>query len=282
MTADVLITGGGGMLARALVNAFAATEHRVVAPTHAELDVTDAGAVRSTLESLRPRIVIQCAAYTRVDDAEDDEATAMCVNATGTEIVAEAAHRIGAQLVYPSTDYVFDGGATTPYATDAVVNPINAYGRTKAAGERVAAAADNFVIVRMSWLYGRGGRNFVRTIRDRLQKGLATAVVGDQTGRPTWTETAAARLVSLLASRPEPGIYHSGSNGEATWFEVADHIAGTLGASHLVRQCTTSEFGAKAARPCYSVLDCSSVNRILGAAPHWREDLDAALGAESL
>ena len=281
MTADVLITGGGGMLASALVNAFAATEHRVVALTHTELDVTDAAAVVSAVEAMRPRTVIQCAAYTRVDDAEDDEATAMRVNAIGTEIVAEAARRVGAQLVYPSTDYVFDGRATTPYATDAAVNPINAYGRTKAAGERAAVTAGNYLIVRMSWLYGRGGRNFVRTIRDRLQKGLPTTVVDDQTGRPTWTEAAAPRLVALVASDPEPGIYHIGSSGEATWFDVAEHIAGALGASHLVRRCSTSEIGAKAPRPRYSVLDCTSVDRLIGAAAHWRADLDAALGAES-
>jgi dTDP-4-dehydrorhamnose reductase len=281
MKPDVLITGGGGMLAQALRRELRARGRTVHALTRQQLDVTDASAVRDVITSLHPGTIVQCAAYTAVDEAEDDEASAQLINAQAVEHVAAAAAAIGARLMYPSTDYVFNGAATTPYTPDTPVQPINAYGRSKAAGEANAARAGDFIVVRLSWLYGAGGRNFVRTIADRLDQGLPTRVVDDQRGAPAWTVDAARALALLMEPHVEPGIYHWCNAGVASWFDVATEIARAHGRPELVTPCSSAEYPTRAKRPVYSVLDCSETIRITGVARDWRSALADALRAAS-
>jgi dTDP-4-dehydrorhamnose reductase len=281
MNTQVLITGGGGMLAQAIARELAKLDVTVAAPARAELDVTDEPAVHACVRALRPRTVIHCAAYTRVDDAEIDAATAARVNEAGTKHVAEATEEIGARFVYPSTDYVFDGESKLPYPPHAAIGPVNIYGRTKAAGERYASIARQHLILRLGWLYGPAGRNFVRTIVTRLKAGSVLRVVHDQVGGPTSAEHAAHALVAFLSTEWEPGIYHWANSGEASWHDMAAHIANRLGAPDLVRPCTSAEYGAPAKRPPYSVLDCSASTRITGPSAHWRTALDGALNSGS-
>ena len=278
---SALITGAGGMLAFALRREL---EHRGVtvhALTRADLDVTDETAVHKVVRALRPDTIFQCAAYTRVDDAESDEGRAFDVNVNGAQYVSDAARETGARFVYPSTDYVFDGESDRPYLPASPVNPINAYGRTKAAGEERAAHALDYLVVRLSWLYGPGGRNFVRTVATRLDEGKETRVVSDQTGCPTWTIDAAAAVVALAGREIGSGIYHWTNSGVASWFDLAKEIAATTNTRHLIERCRTDEFNAPAARPKYSVLDCSFSFDLIGPAREWRSALTEALNSKA-
>ncbi len=209
----MLVTGAGGMLARALLRELERRGHEVAAYDRAALDVTDAGAVDSAIRAFAPGAVVQCAAYTRVDDAEAEEGRAHAVNAEATLHVARACRAAGARLVYPSTDYVFDGTGTTPYRPDSPTAPLNAYGRTKRAGEVAAEEAGDALIVRTSWLYGPDGPNFVRTILEHAREGQPLRVVDDQRGAPTWTGSLAAVFAGLLERGAPPGIYHATDGG---------------------------------------------------------------------
>jgi dTDP-4-dehydrorhamnose reductase len=274
----VLVTGAGGMLARAVVREAAARGHDVVSLRRADLDVTDADAVRTTVLGGRPDVVVQCAAYTRVDDAETDEAAAFAVNADGTGHVADACREAGARLVYPSTDYVFDGSATEPYAPDARTSPVNAYGRSKLAGEAAAARADALV-VRTSWLYGPGGRNFVSTILARARAGAPLRVVDDQHGAPTSTLSLAVMMMGLLEHDAPPRIWHATDSGRTTWYGFAGAALELAGIDADITPCNTADFPTPARRPSWSVLDCSRTYALLGEAPEWRDALAAALQA---
>jgi dTDP-4-dehydrorhamnose reductase len=273
---DVLITGGGGMLAYALRQEFERRDYRVEAPTRSQLDVTNENDVHDLVRRIEPRVVIQCAAFTRVDDAESHEDEAYRVNVLGTEFVAEAAHHVGARFVFPSTDYVFDGIATRPYQPGDEANPISAYGRSKLAGEQAARRAPNHLIVRMSWLYGPGGRNFVRTVADRLDRGDPLRVVNDQFGRPSWTLDAALGIVGLLTAKVNAGVFHWANEGSASWHEVAEEIARQRGKS-AVAACETSEYPTAAVRPRYSVLDTKQTDNVIGRSREWRIALSEAL-----
>lgn len=265
----VLITGGGGMLARAFREMAGRREGEnagnfdVIALTHTQLDITSYDDVRAALRRTTPDVVINCAAYTKVDDAETHEAEAMRINGEGAGILADACGSI--RVVYPSTDYVFDGNAATPYKTDAPTNPINAYGRSKLAGEQATAKASNYLIVRTSWLYGPGGPNFVRTILTRKDQPLR--VVNDQVGRPTFTYDLAQAIARLI---DEPsGIYHAVNDGTASWYDFARAIAPAAD----ITPCTSEEFPRPAARPRYSVLEPSLKLR------DWHDALADALRA---
>ncbi len=273
----ILITGAGGMLAHALIPVLEAAGARVLAYDRSALDVTDRAAVRAAISARRPEIVIQCAAYTRVDDAENDEDRAFAVNAAATRYVAEACNAVGAKLVYPSTDYVFDGAARKPYKPADAPNPINVYGRSKLAGEAAAREAAHHLVVRSSWLYGAHGRNFVRTIAEKLARGDTLRVVADQRGAPTWTSDLSAAIVALLQSPASPALCHATNTGVASWHELACAVASQLGYHAEIEPVTTAEVGARAARPAYSVLDCSAAERITGALRDWRSALAQAI-----
>jgi dTDP-4-dehydrorhamnose reductase len=275
----ILVTGAGGMLARALLSEFRVRGHDVLPFARADLDVTDAEAVRAAVRRSRPDAVVQCAAYTRVDDAERDETAALRVNAEATAFLAQACAEAGARLVYPSTDYVFDGTATEPYRPDASASPINAYGRSKLAGEHAALESAAALVVRTSWLYGPGGRNFVDAILARAQEGAPLRVVDDQRGAPTATPDLAAMIAALLERAVPAGIYHATNRGETTWYGLACTALELAGLKAEIAPCPSSEFPRPGERPAYSVLDCSATYAITGAAPEWREGLARVLAA---
>ena len=256
-----LVTGSGGMLGQDLLARLTSAGERVEGLDRTALDITDRGAVRAALDAHAPAVVVNCAAWTAVDDAEAKEAEALAVNGTGPRVLAEACRESGAVLLQVSTDYVFAGDGETPYGEDAPTAPRSAYGRTKLAGERAVldTLPDTGYVVRTAWLYGAGGGNFVRTmiklegIKDTLD------VVDDQRGQPTWTGDLADRLVQLgraaLAGTAAPGVYHGTSGGETTWFGFTREIFRLLGADpERVRPTTSEAFVRPAPRPAYSVL----------------------------
>ena len=272
-----LITGGAGMLARALAAALDDVATNVTALDHTALDVTNERALRAAFDEHEPRIVIHCAAYTRVDDAETHEHEAFAVNAHSVEMLAALCHERNIRLVYPSSDYVFDGTSDRPYRVDDATHPINAYGRSKLAGETAARAAPGHLIVRTSWLYGAGGRNFVRTVFDRMARDENMRVVDDQHGAPSWTNDVAAMIVALLQHNAPSGIYHATNAGECTWYDVACEVKRLSGARAAIESCASSAFPAAAKRPHYSVLDCSATESFTGARRAWHEALATAL-----
>ena len=251
--ARYLIAGAAGQLGQDLRKALAGRD--VTALTRADLDVTDREAVLAAVAG--HEVVINASAYTKVDDAETHEDDAYAINARGTENLAVAAAENGARFVTVSTDYVFDGHATTPYAEDTPRDPINAYGRTKAAGEELALAAhpDGTYVVRTAWLYGAGGANFAKTMVKLAASHDTVSVVDDQLGQPTWTGDLAAQIVALLDADAPAGIYHGTNSGQATWYEFARAVFAQAGLDpERVKPTDSSTFVSPAPRPSYSVL----------------------------
>jgi dTDP-4-dehydrorhamnose reductase len=270
------VVGAGGMLGADLMARLAESGIEAVGLRRADLDVTDVEAARTALAGFD--VVVNTSAYTAVDDAETHEADAFAVNATGVANVARAAHATGARLVHVSTDYVFDGAATAPYAEDAPVAPRSAYGRTKAAGEwAVRAEAPDHLIVRTAWLYGAHGGCFPKTMarlaveRDRL------AVVDDQVGQPTWTRDLADLIVRLVEAGTPAGTYHGTASGQTSWFGFTRRIVASNGASVVVEPTTSEAFVRPAPRPAYSVLGHEAL-RAAGVEPigDWAERWDVA------
>ena len=249
-----LVTGAGGMLAADLLPRLASAGHEVTALRRADLDVTDAAASAEAVEG--HDVVANLAAWTAVDDAETAEAGAFAVNAVGAANLASACARSGARMVHVSTDYVFAGDSTTPYAVDAPVAPRSAYGRTKAAGEwAVLAHCPSALVVRTAWLYGAGGPNFAATMARLAGERETLAVVDDQRGQPTWTADLADALVRLVGAEAPGGLWHGTSSGETTWFGFTRAIFEELGLDpERVTPTTTDAFPRPAPRPAYSVL----------------------------
>jgi dTDP-4-dehydrorhamnose reductase len=252
-----LILGAGGMLGQDLLTALDAAEQDVAGLTRTELDVTDEATVAAGVAAAKPDVVVNCAAWTAVDDAESHEDEALAVNGTGAAHVAQACAETGARLVHLSTDYVFAGDAARPYAEGDPAGPLTAYGRTKLAGEQAVRTLlpEAGYVLRTAWLYGAHGPNFVATMIRLERDRPAVDVVDDQHGQPTWTADVAAKIVELGASQAPPGIYHATSSGDVTWFGLTREIFGLLGADTArVRPVTTSAFPRPAPRPGYSVL----------------------------
>ena len=276
------MTGARGMLGSAMVPALAARGHEVLACDRASLDVTDAAAVSEVLGASRPDAVVQCAAYTAVDAAEDEPASAFRVNADGAGVVAAACQRIGALFVYPSTDYVFPGTATEPYRPQHDTEPVNTYGRSKLDGERAALAAGRALVVRTSWLYGSGGTNFVDTMSRLAATRPQVEVVADQRGRPTWTGTL-SEAIARLVERGATGVLHVTNGGPpVTWFDFAKIVLSLQGLTARVVPVSTAALRRPARRPAYSVLDCSDAEGLLGGPlPPWPDALAEYLRSRS-
>jgi dTDP-4-dehydrorhamnose reductase len=255
-----IVTGAGGMLGQDVARLSGG-----VALTRAELDVTDRGAVS---DAIAPGdLVFNCAAWTDVDGAEEHEEEATRVNGDGARNVAETAGTV----VYVSSDYVFDGQKTEPYLESDATGPLSAYGRSKLAGERATVAANpRHFVVRSSWLFGPGGRNFVETM---LGLGPEVRVVDDQVGCPTFTGHLAEALVAL-AETEDYGVHHLAATGSCSWFEFAREIFARAGTATRVSPCTTDEFPRPAPRPALSALTSERGHRL----PHWHEGLEAYLG----
>lgn len=274
--ARYLITGAAGMLGRDLQRALAGRQ--VTALTRSDLDITDLSAVMHVVAD--HDVVINAAAYTRVDDAESDEAAAFAVNAVGARNLATAASAHSARLVQVSTDYVFNGAASTPYAEDATREPISAYGRTKAAGEVsvLEEHPDASYIVRTAWTYGADGGNFPKTMLKLAAAHPTVSVVNDQVGQPTWTADLASQIVSLLDEDAPGGIYHGTSSGETTWYDFARAVFEAAGLDpDRVTPTDSSSFVRPAPRPSYSVLGHDAWTAAgLDPIRDWRDALRAA------
>jgi dTDP-4-dehydrorhamnose reductase len=261
-----LVTGAAGMLGRDLTALLTARGEEFTALGRADLDITDAAATTAAVSSVKPDVVVNCAAWTGVDAAEEHEAQALAVNGQGAANLAAACVRAGARLVYPSTDYVFDGDAAAPYAEDAPTAPAGAYGRTKLAGEQAVRAAlpDGSYVVRTAWLYGAHGKNFVKTMLHLARNGTAPGVVADQHGQPTWTADVAEQVYALIAASAPPGVYHATSSGQTTWFGLAEEVFALYQDQDqeplaervrlTPRPLTTADYPTPARRPPYSVL----------------------------
>jgi dTDP-4-dehydrorhamnose reductase len=275
----LLVTGAAGMLGTDVVAA--AAGHDVVALARAELDITDAGAVRAALRDARPEAVINCAAWTDVDGAESAEAGATAINGDGAGHVAAAAAEAGAFTVHVSTDYVFAGDATAPYAEDDPTGPRTAYGRSKLAGERAVAAAapSAHAIVRTAWVFGPHGRNFVDTMLRLGAERDTLKVVVDQVGCPTYTGHLAHALLAIAEARPN-GVLHVAGGGRCSWWELARATFAATGMPVTVHPCATAEFPRPAARPAFSVL--GSTRADAPTLPSWQEGLAAHLAARKV
>ncbi len=277
-----LVVGAGGMLGNDL--AAALTGRDATLTTRAQLDVTDADAVLAAAEG--HDVLINAAAYTRVDDAESHETEAHSINALGAANLARAAAVHGARLVQLSTDYVFDGTATSPYSETEPRNPVSAYGRTKAEGERLALELNPMgtYIVRTAWLYGQHGANFARTMLSLASARDTVDVVDDQVGQPTWTADLAAHIVSLVDSDAPAGIYHGTNSGQASWFDFARAVFELGGHDPArVKPTTSTAFVRPAPRPAYSVLGHEAW-AAAGLTPmrNWQDALAAAFAAGAL
>lgn len=277
-----LVIGANGMLGHDLMGVAGAAGHEVIGLDLPDIDITQPESVAAALRRTAPDVVVNAAAYTAVDAAESDEATALRVNGDGPAVLAtEVARHPDVWLVHVSTDYVFDGRADTPYAENAQPNPQSAYGRTKLAGELAVRSGlpDRHYLVRTAWLYGEHGPNFVRTMLNLEQVKPTIDVVDDQRGQPTWSRDLAAQIVALVGSGAAAGTYHATSAGQTTWYGLTTEIYRLIGADpQRVRPTTTDKFPRPAPRPAYSVLGHDGWEGT-GVAPirGWREALLAAL-----
>jgi dTDP-4-dehydrorhamnose reductase len=252
----ILITGSGGMLAQD-VDAVFQGFHEVITMGEQDLDICHGDKVHEKIDKIRPDVVINCAAYTRVDACETEQEKAFAVNATGAKNIALSCRDRGSLLVHISTDYVFNGTKREPYREDDETDPLSVYGQTKLAGENfVRTILTRYVIVRSLWLYGRGGNNFVATIQRLAQDKPELRVVNDQTGCPTYTRDLAHAIKALIGSNPQ-GIYHVANQGTCTWYEFARRIVDLTNSPAHVIPISSDEIKRPAKRPAYSVLDCS-------------------------
>jgi dTDP-4-dehydrorhamnose reductase len=275
----VLVAGAGGMLGRDVVLAAGNAGHEVVGFGHNELDVTDEAVAVAKLELERPDMVVNCAAWTDVDGAEEAEDAALAVNGAGAGNVAAAAAAVGAGVVYVSSDYVFDGAKGAPYVETDQTAPLSAYGRTKLAGEEATAAANQrHFVVRSSWLFGTGGPNFVETMLRLADTQNEVLVVRDQVGSPTYTWHLAYGIVRLIDGI-EFGIHHMAAAGACSWYELAREIFEQANLECRVLSGTTEMLGRPAPRPPYSAL--ASQRRHAIELPPWRDGLAAYLAQRS-
>ncbi len=275
---NVLLIGGNGMLGRAVRTALAARRMTFRSPSRAECDLLEPDTIRQ--HSRGVSTIINCAAWTDVDGAETNEPAATALNGVAVGQLATICREIGAHLVHYSTDYVFAGDGTAPYPIDAPLAPLNAYGRSKAAGEQLisqqAALGLHALVLRTSWLYAPWSKNFVRTIAAAAKARPNLRVVSDQCGRPTSAQHLASITLRLLDANAS-GVLHATDGGQTTWFEFATHIAAFASPACRIDPCTTAEFPRPAPRPAYSVLDLAPTEKILGPMPDWRTNLDAVL-----
>jgi len=260
----LLVTGASGMLGSDLVPVLAGAGFEVFARSKAELDITSEAQVTHAFHDIRPEIVVNCAAYTRVDACETDP-LAFEVNARGVDRLAKRCVAQGARLVQISTDFVFDGKKREPYVEDDTVSPLSAYGRSKQEGEEAALRIPAALVVRSSWLFGRGGWNFIEAILKQVEAGRTELkVVTDQRGRPTGTPDLAQAVLALLDAGAT-GIYHFANRGEVSWYEFTQAIL--MLSEHpdvRVLPIDSGQLDRPAARPAYSALDTTKYERLIG------------------
>ncbi len=273
------VTGAGGMLAADLIPLLR-QKGEVSEGDLPDFDIADSVGVAERLRKLDPDVIINCAAYTAVDRAEEERDLAFQVNAGGAENLALAAAEIKAKLVHVSTDFIFDGTKGVPYGEDDAPNPLSVYGQSKLEGERlVRQTLDDHLIVRTSWLYGKKGHNFVETIRRLASERESLGIVFDQVGTPTYTVDLAEAIVRLIEQKAT-GVYHFANEGVCSWYDFAYEIIGTIMARgdnlklKTLKPILTQEYPTPAVRPNYSVLDKKKYKGItLQRIPHWTDAL---------
>lgn len=280
---NVLITGAGGQLGRALVQT-SPTHAHVTAYAHAKLDVSDPHAIRSCVQRHRPDVIVNAAAYTAVDQAESEPLLAQRINADAPRYLAEVARSINARLIHISTNFVFDGTAGVPYRPDAATNPLSVYGATKRAGEIavVETLPGSSVVLRTAWVYAAKGRNFVNTMLRMMREHGCVRVVADQIGTPTSARSLAHALWRIADAPYIEGVHHWTDAGVASWYDFAVAIAeegatlGLLSVDVAVNPTTTDEYVTPARRPHYGVLDATALQGIASSV-HWRKCLRLVL-----
>ncbi len=274
----ILVTGGNGQLGRAMRLASAESRHRYIFTDIEELDIVSSEAIEAFFEREKVDVVVNCAAYTAVDLAEEQEAIADNINHKAVALLAEACKRHNATLIHISTDYIFDGKAATPYTEESTPAPINAYGRTKWAGERaVAESGCRAIILRTQWLYSEYGRNFCKTMLSLFTSRNEVRVVADQMGTPTYAGDLAEAICDIIEGDKcdKCGTYHYSNLGECSWYDFAAEIARVSGCDKCkVTPCTTADYPTKTTRPQYSVLDKSKFMATFNIdIPDWSESL---------
>lgn len=283
---DCLVTGAKGQLGRAVMSLGERRGLRMLGVDVAEMPLDQRAAIAQGIAAARPRLVVHCGAITNVDGCEQDALAAFRINGLATAWVAEAAAAAGAALVYVSTDFVFDGSHAAPYPIDAAVRPLSVYGASKRLGEEAVLAhgRTDFYVVRTSWVFGPGGKNFPRAILDRAKSGQPLKVVTDQVGRPTLTLDLAEALLDLAAAKAPGGIYHAANEGQCSWHQFAVDIVREAGLGHVaVGTQTAADHAAAmvaagrpapAPRPAWSVLDTQPLAKVRGKPlPHYLDAL---------
>ena len=282
----LLIVGHNGMLGADMVLLARGAGHEVEGVDYPQIDITKLESIRAHIGRVKPAAVINCAAYTAVDACETDADAAFAVNATGAGLLARCAQERGAALVHYGTDYVFDGRGSRPYVETDPTGPASVYGKTKLEGEAlVQKNCPRAAVLRIAWLYGLRGNNFVKTIRSVARKNAAAGkplrVVNDQFGTPTYTVDVCRQTLRLLEAGAF-GLFHSTSEGACTWFDFASAIVTAAGIPVRTEPCTTAEFPRPAPRPMYSVLENANLKRLgINVMPEWEEGFGEFLKSEN-
>ena len=274
----ILVTGANGQLGSEMRRLGEISPNEYIFTDVAELDITDKDAVIAFTQQNNINVIVNCAAYTNVDKAEDDEATAELINATAVRNLAEAAKSVDATLFHVSTDYVFGSEGNTPRTEDMPLNPLGAYGRTKLHGEQaIAEVGAKAIIIRTAWLYSEYGNNFLKTMLRLTKEKETLKVVFDQVGTPTYAGDLAMTIFSIIEGdyyNGNEGVYHFSNEGVCSWYDFAQEISTAMGHKCQICPCHSNEFPSKVTRPPYSVLDKTKIKRTFGVdIPHWRESM---------
>lgn len=273
----IFVTGISGQLGYDVLEEGKKRGIDVVGTSSKQLDITDEQAVKHYIASVKPDVIIHCAAYTAVDQAEEDRDTCYNVNVNGTKYLAEAAAEHHAKFVYISTDYVFDGQGNQPFKETDKTNPIGYYGETKLQGEQVVQQLlEKYFIVRISWVFGKNGHNFVKTMLRLAESYETVSVVGDQLGSPTYTVDLAKVLLDMVQTE-KYGIYHASNEGFCSWAQFAEAIFKEAGKATAVKAITTAEYPTKAKRPANSKMDKSKLAEAFSVLPTWQDALSRYL-----
>ena len=275
----VLVTGANGQLGNEMRRLGEVSPNEYIFTDVAELDITDKGAVIEYVKENKVDIIVNCAAYTNVDKAEDDEATAELINATAVRNLAEAMKDVDGTLFHVSTDYVFGADGNTPRAEDMPLNPLGAYGRTKLHGEQaIAEVGCKAIIIRTAWLYSEFGNNFLKTMLRLTKEKESLNVVFDQVGTPTYAGDLALAIFSIIEGdiyKGNEGVYHFSNEGVCSWYDFAQEIASAMRHDKCkINPCHSNEFPSKVTRPPFSVLDKTKIKTTFGIEiPHWRDSM---------
>jgi len=276
----ILLLGGSGILGSEVLMQLQSENFDFLAPASKNLDITDKDQLMTFISEFNPSWIVNCAAWTNVDDAESSFEEARELNAIAVENLGIAAHFFECKVIHISTDYVFDGESLEPYLETSIVNPLNRYGESKLQGEKaLLAVLPSAYVIRTSWLYGTAGKNFVKAIAGKALRGEEARVVNDQVGSPTSARDLATGIFSIVKNQPEPGIYNYSNGGSCSWFELAQKIYETSGADEaLVQSITSISLNFTAKRPKFSLLSKKKwISAGLSHVPNWEDSLELLL-----